>query len=218
VYCTSPFPNDQVSHTVSARLIIRSCGLAPDSALQFRIPDGAPCFNVQMIVIVAGLPGTGKTTLAREISSRVSGRVLGKDEIRHAIFSGDEIEYSTRQDDFCLRVMMETADYLLDRQPGRSIFLDGRPFSRRYQLDNAIAAAASMHQPWRIFECVCSDETARLRLQKDAESKTHQAGNRDYELYLEVKSRYETIVHPKTVIDTDQALDTSVDQALAALR
>jgi len=171
-----------------------------------------------MIVILAGLPGTGKTTLARELAPRVSGRVLSKDEIRHAIFFGDEIEYSSLQDDFCLRIMMETAGYLLDQQPGRSIFLDGRPFSRRYQLNNAIAAAASMHQPWRIFECICSEETAHLRLQKDAEFKAHPAGNRDYQLYLDVKSRYETILHPKTVIDTDQPLDTSVEQALAELR
>ena len=52
-----------------------------------------------MIVLMAGLPGTGKSTLARELAARTSGRVLSKDEIRHAIFLPDEIEYSTRQDD-----------------------------------------------------------------------------------------------------------------------
>ena len=71
-----------------------------------------------MIVLMAGLPGTGKSTLARELAARTSGRVLSKDEIRHAIFLPEEIEYSTRQDDFCLQVMLETAGYLLARQPG----------------------------------------------------------------------------------------------------
>ena len=66
-----------------------------------------------MIVLMAGLPGTGKTTLARELAARTSGRILSKDDIRHAIFSADEIEYSSRQDDFCVQIMLETAAYLL---------------------------------------------------------------------------------------------------------
>lgn len=171
-----------------------------------------------MIVLMAGLPGTGKSTLARELAARVSGRVLSKDEIRHALFLPEEIEYSSRQDDYCLKVMMETADYLLARNPARAIFFDGRPFSRRYQIENVITAADSLQQPWRIFECDCSDEIARARLAADAEGAAHPAGNRDYHLYLEVKSRFEAITHPKTVIDTEQPLESCVQQALAALR
>ena len=84
-----------------------------------------------MIVLMAGLPGTGKTTIARELARRTSGRVLSKDEFRHALFAPNEIEHSTRQDDFCQELMLQTGSYLLAREPSRIILLDGRPFSRR---------------------------------------------------------------------------------------
>jgi len=171
-----------------------------------------------MIVLMAGLPGTGKTTLARELAARTSGRVLSKDELRHALFSDAEIEYSSRQDDFCLQVMLETAGYLVQQDSSRIIFLDGRPFSRRYQIDNVVNAATSLHQSWRILECVCSEDDAKQRLEQQAMAGKHPAGNRNFQLYLEVKSRFEAITLPKTVIDTGQSLQTCVEQALAAIR
>lgn len=171
-----------------------------------------------MIVLMAGLPGTGKSTLARELARRTDGRVLSKDEFRHAIFTTQEIEYSSWQDDFCLQLMLETAGYLWSRNPGLTILLDGRPFSRRYQIENALNAAASLHQPWRIIECTCSDETVRKRLEADTNDGRHPAGNRGYALYLEVKARFEKIVHPKVVIDMEQELEVCVQQGMDALK
>lgn len=166
---------------------------------------------------MAGLPGTGKTTLARELAQRTSGRILNKDEFRHALFTQNEIEYSTRQDDFCQELMLQTAGHLLSRDRERMIFLDGRPFSRRYQIENVLTAAASLHQPWRILECICSEEAARLRLNSDATTREHPAGNRDFALHLEVKARSEAITFPKVVIDSDRPVEDCLAIALSAL-
>ncbi len=154
-----------------------------------------------MIVMMAGLPGTGKSTLARALAARVNGAVLDKDEIRRALFAPADIEYSTAQDDFCMEVMLETAAYLLGQDPARHVFLDGRPFARRYQVERVVEHASSLGQTWRIVECVCSEEMARRRI----EEQEHPAKNRDFAMYLRVKAGFEEIGLEKTVVDTDTA-------------
>jgi adenylylsulfate kinase len=166
-----------------------------------------------MIVIMAGLPGTGKSTLARALAARVDGAVLDKDEIRRALFPAADIKFSTEQDDFCMEVMLETAEYLLRRNPARHVFLDGRPFSRSYQIERVIAYAAGLGQSWRILECVCSESTARQRIEKQE----HPAANRDFALYLRVKERFEEIGFKKTVMDMERTLEQCVESAMEAL-
>jgi adenylylsulfate kinase len=82
-------------------------------------------------------------------------------------------------------------------------------------LDRATGYAEAIGQPWRILECVCSDETARKRLEDD---RAHVAANRDFNLYLQVKARFEEITLPKTVIDTDQPLQSCLELARTALQ
>lgn len=165
-----------------------------------------------MIVMMAGLPGTGKSTLARALAVQVNGAVLDKDEIRRALFAPEDIEFSTVQDDFCMEVMLEAAGYLLRKDARRVVFLDGRPFSRRYQIERVIAFAASIGQPWRILECRCSQATAETRL-----TEPHIAGNRDFALYLRVKERFEEVSLAKTVVDTDLPPEACVDVGMSAL-
>jgi adenylylsulfate kinase len=171
-----------------------------------------------MIVLMAGLPGTGKSALAEALAERLGGTVLSKDRIRHALFSPRDIEYSTEQDDFVMGVMLLAAERILQKDSDRYVFLDGRTFSRRYQIERVIDAAERLGQRWRILECVCSDETVRARLGAQADEGQHPAANRTYALYLEIKQRFEPISRPKTLIDTNQPLGHCANLALNSLR
>jgi adenylylsulfate kinase len=167
-----------------------------------------------MLILMAGLPGTGKSTLSRALATELGGTVIDKDQVRAALFFPPDIEYSTEQDDFCMAVMLKVAGYLFRKDPARIVVLDGRTFSQTYQLKRATGFAEAISQPWRILECTCSESTARRRLTNDS---SHVAANRNFDLYLELKSRFEEITFPKTVIDTDQSLEACIHLATGAL-
>ena len=111
--------------------------------------------------------------------------------------------------------MLETAAYLLGRHPGLPIFIDGRTFSRAYQVQSAIAAAGRISTSCRIIECVCAEETARQRLK--ASHETHLARNRTYELYKKLQAEFEPIPDPKLVVNTDKPLADCIARALPYL-
>jgi adenylylsulfate kinase len=171
-----------------------------------------------MIVILAGLPGTGKSTLARALAARLDGAVLDKDVIRAALFAPGRIEYSREQDDFVLEIMLQAATWLLAKDPRLTALLDGRTFSRRYQRERAIGFCAEIGTDWRLIECVCAEETALRRLAEDAARGAHPAANRTPELYYKVRKGWEEIEEPRLVIDTDAPLERCVVRGLEYVR
>jgi predicted kinase len=167
-----------------------------------------------MIVIMAGLPGTGKSTLARAVARRLPGAVLDKDTIRAALFHPLHVEYSLAQDDFCQEIILQTAAYLLAKNAGLYVLLDGRTFSRRYQRERVIEFCRQVGTTWAILECVCAEQTALGRLADAMAQNTHPAANRTPELYRQIRDSWEPIDGAKLVIDTDARLDLCVDRAL----
>ena len=167
-----------------------------------------------MLVIMAGLPGTGKSTVARALAERTGAFVLDKDSLRAALFPAPLIEHSREQDDFVVRVMLKVAGWILRRDTAAVVILDGRPFARKYQLDQVVNFARWIQTSWRILECTCSEPAARARLQQS----THIAGDRDFDLYRRLQSEWEEIARPKLVLDTDSALDGLVDRAVSYVR
>jgi predicted kinase len=170
-----------------------------------------------MIVMLAGLPGTGKSTLARALAERLSGAVLDKDVIRAALFAPALVEYSQEQDDFVQEVMLQTAAWLLARNPSMTVLLDGRTYSRRYQRDRVRGFCAEIGAEWAMIECVCAEATAVRRLAEDAARGTHPAANRTPELYFAVREAWEPIEEARVVVDTDAPLERCLEQALESV-
>ena len=170
---------------------------------------------VRMMGVMAGLPGTGKSTVAGALAEGVGGVVLNKDHLRAELFPREFVEYSTVQDDFVQDLMLRTAEYLLTRYPKLTVFLDGRTFSRAYQIQRVIDAAEKIGTPWRIIECVCDERIAKGRIEH---AKKHPAKNRTVELFLKIRAQFEPIPLPKLVVDTGREMKASLVAAREYLR
>ncbi|MDQ5851573.1 MAG: ATP-binding protein [Chloroflexota bacterium] len=170
-----------------------------------------------MLIIMAGLPGTGKSAIARQLARDLPAVVLDKDAIRAALFPPAYIDYSTPQDDWCMTIMLQVAAYVWQKTPQACVILDGRTFSRSYQVQTVRQFAGQHGVPLHILECMCPEETARQRLEHDANAARHPAGNRDVTLYHTIKARFEPIPEPKLIVNTDTSFEECIAACLAYL-
>lgn len=155
-----------------------------------------------MLVAMAGLPGTGKTTLARRLAAELAGVVLGKDEARAALFPPPVRDYSAEQDDLAMAAVYSAAAYIRRVFPDTPVILDGRTFRKAYQVRDLLALGRTVGEGPRVIECVCADDVVRGRLEHDLAEGLHPARNRTFELYLAVKARAEPIAAPHLTLDT----------------
>jgi predicted kinase len=162
-------------------------------------------------VIFAGLPGTGKSTLARALAERLGAAILDKDRVRGALFPDALTDYSPEQDQLCMRAMLEAAAYLTERRRAKYIFFDGRTFSACAQIEEVLLAAKQADACCRILHVTCADAVAEARLARSDPG--HPAKNRDPALYRRIKQHFEPIMQSKLEVDTT----LGVDQDLTAV-
>lgn len=163
-----------------------------------------------MIVAMAGLPGTGKSTLALALAPKLPAIVLNKDTVRVALFPPAEIEHSMHQDDFIVGMLLQIAEYYFQKDPGRHVILDGRTFSKKAQVDALVKYTREHQRELKVIYCTCSDEVARARIERDTASGGHPATDRDFNLYLRLQAETDPLEVPYLFLDTREPLATCV--------
>ena len=165
------------------------------------------------MIVLAGLPGAGKSTLAGALARRLpDARVLDKDQVRHALFA--PCDYTSAERDVVFAALLDAARYHLGR--GRVVIFDGLTFSRRAQVAAAEAVAAEAGAYAAVIVCDVPVEVAIERCEADAASDTgHLASNRDAQLVRRVASEMEEPAGDYLTLDMTSDVDRLADQALA---
>lgn len=169
-----------------------------------------------MLIAMAGLPATGKSTIARGLADALGAAVLDKDRVRAALFAEVVLDYSDEQNDLTMTAIYRAAAAILEKHPEQAVILDGRTFLRSYQVQDLMELARRVEQRPSVIECVCADEVARQRLEKDQAEGIHPARNRTFDHYLRSKKAAEPLTVPRLTLDTGVVpLEECVARALA---
>jgi predicted kinase len=91
-----------------------------------------------MVVVLMGLPGAGKTPVARRLADALGARMISRDAIRAAMF--DPPHYTDEEKQAAFEALLAALDVTLTA--GMPAVLDGLPFARPEQLEAVQAIAA----------------------------------------------------------------------------
>jgi len=164
------------------------------------------------VIVLVGLPGAGKSTLAQALSARLPGaRVLDKDQVRHVLFA--PCDYTSAERDVAFAAMLDAARYHLGR--GRVVVFDGLTFSRRSQVAAAEEVAAEANAFAAVVVCDVPLDVAVERCERDAAAgSAHPASNRDAELVRRVAAEMEEPAGAYLTLDMTADVHGAAAQAL----
>ncbi len=165
------------------------------------------------IITLAGLPGTGKSALARALASELGVPVFDKDELRRRLF-GQQAGYSAEQNDAAARASYAAAAAALRAGVGVAI-LDGRTYSRRVHVEELRTFARELGAELVLVHCRCDPSIARERIGRDLALGTHPAPDRTAGLYDRLASELEPIEADVT-LDTGRRSAAMLARALLA--
>jgi len=118
------------------------------------------------MIVLAGLPASGKSAVAVRLNKALDSVLLDKDRVRDFFFQ-EHVDYSNEQNDLCVEMMYQVASYLLLKDEAPIVIIDGRSYSRKVQIERLKAVVAQVRCNLIIVECICSPASARQRLERD---------------------------------------------------
>ena len=159
-----------------------------------------------MLVLVCGLPATGKSTVSRNIAGKLKATILSTDIIRKQLFS--KPTYSSEEKRLIYKAMFLVAEYLL--RSDRNVVLDGTFYKRslRQKVYNVSKKTGSR---LAVVECRATNNNIKRRMSRRSKRK-NDLSDADYEVYKKIRGEFEPINRKHLVLDTSKSKQKNIEE------
>ncbi|ELZ39633.1 kinase [Halorubrum californiense DSM 19288] len=176
--------------------------LAPARSSSVDDDDG----SAGRLVVVCGLPGVGKTTVAERIADHVDGRIRRTDVIRKELF--DDPEYTDAETEAVYAELLTRAREDVDA--GGAVVLDATFADARFRADARETAAAAAAE-FDLVEVACDETVVERRIER-----RDGISDADFEIHLHFKGLFDEVASDHVVVDNSGAEAETFAQVDAA--
>ncbi|MFP3949637.1 MAG: AAA family ATPase [Candidatus Micrarchaeia archaeon] len=157
-----------------------------------------------MLILVCGLPGAGKSTLARALSEKIGAVYLSSDIIRKKMLN--DRTYSENEKYRVYERMVGEAELIL--ASGKTVVCDAT-FYKGGTRGEMRAAARRTGSEIYIVKCVLDENEVERRME-ERERGGNSESEADFRIYLKVKNLFEGIDEEHLEVDTSLPLEKQV--------
>jgi len=151
-----------------------------------------------MLVIISGLPGTGKTSVAKVLSQHLNAERLTTDELRRRI--DKHPDYSQKHKRSVYAALMEEAGKRL--QHNKNVILDGT-FFKQDMRRRAKELSREYHESFYLIKVTCPEKIVKQRIE-NRYKKGEDASEADFKVYKIIQNQFQEIKDLNFVIDTSE--------------
>lgn len=167
-----------------------------------------------MLIVMAGLPGSGKSAVARALGALLGVPVLDKDLLRRVLLPTLS-SFSSDDNDFTIETALRSSARLLREPRLQAIILDGRTFAQRRQVKSLERTCAALEVQVRFVLCTCRPTTAAARVYRDQQRGEHPAPDRTPEAYWRIFRTAQPLQRNVIRVDTEALSAEGAAEAVA---
>lgn len=170
------------------------------------------------LIVFAGLPGTGKSTLARAVARELHAAYFDKDTIKDAAIGLARARKLEGGAEFAGALSYELLVPLAkdNLTLGLSAVVDSPAGYRAFQ-EQVEDLARQLKVELRLVECITTDEAElKQRIERRGETLPDHR-TRDWEALQQARARFERLTGPRLVVDTAEPLPVNLRKVLAYL-